>query len=62
MIKGKLVYLRLFEPEDFEKTFQWHNDYDLMSTTSGVFRFVSKAIESKWVQSKTENNQKEISA
>lgn len=60
MLKGKIVYLRLFEPGDYEKTYLWHNDYDLMSTTCGPFRFVSKEIERNWVQSKTENNQKEI--
>lgn len=60
MLKGKNVYLRLFEPGDFEKTYLWHNDYDIMSTTGGTFRFVSKEIERKWVQSKSENNQKEI--
>ena len=60
MLKGKIVYLRLFEPGDYEKTYLWHNDYDLMSTTSGLFRFVSKEIERNWVQSKAENNQKDI--
>ena len=60
MLKGKIVYLRLFEPGDYEKTYLWHNDYDLMSTTCGPFRFVSKEIERNWVQSKAENNQKEI--
>ena len=60
MLKGKTVYLRLFESGDYEKTYLWHNDYDLMRTTSGNFRFVSKEIERKWVQSKTENNQKDI--
>ena len=60
MLKGKVVYLRLFEPNDFEKTYQWHNDYDLMNSTCGNYRFVSKEIEQKWVQSKSENNQKDI--
>ena len=60
MLKGKIVYLRLFEPNDFEKTYMWHNDYDLMSSTCGNFRIVSKEIEQKWVQSKSENNQKDI--
>jgi RimJ/RimL family protein N-acetyltransferase len=60
MLKGKIVYLRLFEPGDYEKTYLWHNDHDLMSTTCGPFRFVSKEIERSWVQSKSENNQKDI--
>lgn len=60
MFKGKYVYLRLFEPEDFEKTYHWHNDFELMNSTCGTFRFVSKEIERNWVQSKTENNQTEL--
>ncbi len=60
MYKGEYVYLRLFEPDDYEKTYYWHNDYDLMNTTCGMFRFVSKEIERKWVSSKAENNQRDI--
>ena len=47
MYKGEYVYLRLFEPDDYEKTYYWHNDYDLMNTTCGMFRFVSKEIASR---------------
>lgn len=60
MLKGKLVYLRLFEPEDYEKTYKWHSDFDLMKSTVGPMRIISKEIERKWVLSKSENNREEI--
>lgn len=60
MLKGKTIYLRLFEPEDYEKTFLWHSDYDLMKSTCGPFRFVSKEIEKNWVASKAVHNQTDI--
>lgn len=60
MLKGNTVYLRLFEPEDYEKTYQWHSDFDLMKSTCGPMRLVSKEIERDWVLSKASNNQKDI--
>lgn len=60
MLKGKIVYLRLFEPEDYEKTYLWHSDFNLMKSTCGPLRLVSKDIERRWVQSKTTNNQENI--
>ncbi len=60
MLKGEIVYLRLFEPEDFEKTYQWHNDFDIQKSTCGPLRFVSKEIEKNWVLSKSTNNQRDI--
>ena len=60
MLKGDVVYLRLFEPEDYEKTYEWHNDFNLMKSTCGQNRIVSKEIERKWVLSKSENNCNEI--
>ena len=60
MLKGEKVYLRLFEPEDYEKTYQWHTDFDLMKSTCGPMRLVSKEIERKWVLSKSENNLHDI--
>ena len=53
MLKGDVVYLRLFEPEDYEKTYEWHNDFNLMKSTCGQNRIVSKEIERKWVLSKS---------
>lgn len=60
MLKGKLVYLRLFESEDYEKTYQWHNDFDIQKSTCGPIRFVSKEIEKNWVMSKATYNQTEL--
>lgn len=60
MLKGKTIYLRLFEPEDYQKTYEWHNDFDIQKSTCGPLRFVSKEIEKSWVLSKSTNNQKDI--
>lgn len=60
MLKGKTIYLRLFEPEDYQKTYEWHNDFDIQKSTCGPLRFVSKEIEKDWVLSKATNNQKDI--
>ena len=59
-MKGKTIFLRLFEPEDFEKTYQWHNDFDVQKMTCGPIRFVSKELEKKWVYEKATNNTKDI--
>ncbi len=60
MLKGNTIYLRLFEPDDYEKTYQWHNDFDLQKTTCGPLRFVSKEIERNWVILKASHNQNDI--
>lgn len=60
MLKGNLIYLRLFEPEDYVKTYEWHNDFDLQKSTCGPLRFVSMEIEKNWVLSKATNNQNDI--
>lgn len=60
MLKGKTIYLRLFEPDDYEKTYVWHDDWDMQKLTCGQRRFVSKEIEKKWVYEKSTNNNKDI--
>lgn len=60
MLKGKTIYLRLFESDDYEKTYVWHNDFELQKSTCGPLRLVSKEIEKNWVLSKVNNNQKDI--
>ena len=60
MYKGDTVYLRLFEPDDYEKTYSWRNDYDLQKLTCGTIRFVSKEIEKKWVLDKSTSNNRDI--
>lgn len=60
MIRGKLIYLRLFEPSDYELTYQWHSDAELQEMTCGPIRVVSKEIEKAWVLSKATNNRNDI--
>ena len=60
MLKGKTIYLRLFEPDDYEKTYLWHNNFDIQKSTCGPIRFISKEIEKNWVSSKSNNNQGDI--
>lgn len=50
MYKGKYVYLRLLEPEDYVNTYRWRNDYDMQSTIGGPMRFISKEMERNWAQ------------
>ena len=60
MLKGEYVYLRLFEPEDYQKTYVWHNDVELQKSTCGPIRIVSKEIEKAWVLSKSTSNNAEL--
>ncbi len=57
MLKGDIIYLRLFEPEDYHKTYLWHNDFDIQKSTCGPIRFVSQEIEKSWVLAKSSHNQ-----
>lgn len=57
---GETIYLRLFEPSDFEYTYKWRNDYNIQKMVCGPMRFVSKEIEKIWVQNKSTNNNKDI--
>ena len=50
MYKGKYVYLRLLEPEDYVNTYRWRNDFDTQSSISGPLRFISKEMERNWAQ------------
>jgi len=60
MLKGETVYLRMLEPEDWEKTYIWHNDVDLQRLTCGPIPIVSKEIEKAWVNSKSSNNRNDL--
>ena len=50
MFRGKYVYLRLMEPEDYVNTFRWRNDYDMQLNIGGPVRFISKEMERNWAQ------------
>lgn len=52
MARGEPVYLRALEPEDIERTLQWHNDAALYEFLGGAFRFVSRAVEEEWLKRK----------
>ena len=60
MLKGETIYLRLFEPEDYQKTYLWHSDFDIQKSTCGPIRFVSCEIEKSWVLSKSTHNQTDL--
>lgn len=55
-----MIYLRLFEPDDYKKTYEWHSDLEMQKSTCGPLRLVSKEIEKNWVFSKATNNQQDI--
>lgn len=50
MYKGKYVYLRLMEPEDYVNTYRWRNDFAMQSSIGGPVRFISKEMERNWAQ------------
>lgn len=60
MLKGKTIYLRMLEPEDYELTYQWHNDIELQKFTMGPIFVASKTIEKQWALSKASNNTQDI--
>ena len=60
MLKGETIYLRMLEAEDWEKTYLWHNDFDIQKMTCGPVRIVSKDIEKQWVWDKACHNHNEI--
>lgn len=60
MFKSNNIYLRLFEPSDFEQTYQWRNDMSIVESTCGTIRFVSKEIERNWVATKSTSNNRDI--
>jgi RimJ/RimL family protein N-acetyltransferase len=60
MLKGKYVYLRMLDSEDWELTYKWHNDVDIQRMTCGPIRVVSKDIEKAWVNKVASNNQKDL--
>ena len=50
MYRGKYVYLRLLEPEDYVNTYRWRNDLAMQSSIGGPVRFISKEMERNWAQ------------
>ena len=60
LYKGDLVYLRLLDSGDFERTWQWRNDYDMQRMTCGPIRFISKEMEKNWTQSSSLDNTRNL--
>ena len=56
LFRGKMVYLRLLEPEDYEITYKWRNDYNNQKMTCGPIRFISKEMERNWTQNHSLDN------
>lgn len=56
MFKGETIYLRLIEPEDYETTYMWRNDYSIQKMTCGPIRYISKEMEKNWALSKSLDN------
>ena len=60
MFKGETIYLRLMEPEDYETTYKWRNDYNMQKMTCGPLRFISKEMEKSWAQRRSLDNTNDI--
>lgn len=60
IFKGETVYLRLMEPEDYEVTYKWRNDYYIQKMTCGPLRFISKEMEKNWAHNRSLDNTRDI--
>lgn len=60
MLKGKMIYLRLMEPEDYVNTYRWRNDIEMQRSIGGPIRFISKEMERSWAQKVALDNTKNI--
>ena len=60
MYKGNTIYLRLFEPDDYETTYMWRNNYDIQKMTCGNLRYISKEMEKNWAQKRSLDNTHDI--
>lgn len=56
LYKGNLVYLRLLEPGDYEKTWLWRNDSEMQKMIAAPVRFISKEMEMNWAKAKSLDN------
>ena len=60
MYKGKIVYLRLLEPEDAELTYKWRDDDSLQKMLCAPIRFNSKSLEKNWATHYSTNDSRDI--
>lgn len=60
VFKSETIYLRLLEPEDYETTYKWRNNYDMQKMTCGPLRFISKEMEKNWAHNRSLDNTNNI--
>ena len=54
------VYLRSLEPDDLDRTHQWHNSPALYTTMVGAFRYVSRTAEEEWLRNRLAFSNQEV--
>lgn len=60
MLKGKIVYLRLLEPEDYELTYKWRCDENYQNMICAPIRFNSKELERNWAKHYSTNDSRDM--
>ena len=50
------IYLRAFEPEDFNTTISWRRDEEIWNMLGGARYFVSEAYEKRWIENEIFNS------
>jgi ribosomal-protein-alanine N-acetyltransferase len=60
MTRGKRVYLRALDVEDYSLINKWHNDDEIQSLTGGNRYYVSSTMEKRWVEEKALDNSKDV--
>ena len=60
IFRGNTIYLRLMEPQDYETTYPWRNDYNIQKMTCGPLRFISEEMEKNWAQNRSLDNTHDI--
>ena len=59
-MKKNSVFLRAFEPEDYQLINRWRNDFEVQKMTVGRFRYVSPEREKDWVKYQIEHNATDV--
>lgn len=54
------IYLRILEPSDLERVYQWHNDQALYRTLMGTHHFVSRGTVETWLHQKSTFSNSEV--
>jgi len=60
MSRGRWVYLRALDVDDYVLVNKWRNDDEIQSLTGGNRYYVSSAMEKKWVEEKALDNSKDV--